>query len=78
MSLSRATRPPRPVGPWKPSYGKTKICVSCRSKARAEKKEGPTWRCRGCGVKCCEHTCAEKVDEMAACGACRAAVKGNT
>lgn len=64
-----------------PPFGRVKICVACRKWARAEHKRVPCWRCRVCGVQCCEHLCSDKGPEAvkteaegaAICGPCKRA-----
>jgi len=70
-------RPARAV----PPFGRVKICVTCRTEARDEHKRVPCWRCRVCGVQCCQHLCSEKGAEpvktdaegAAICGPCKRA-----
>lgn len=58
-----------------PSFGPVKLCVACRRKGRMTHEQSPTWKCRFCKARCCQHLCLDKDPEpggeAATCGPCK-------
>lgn len=54
----------------RPSYGTTRLCVPCRTAARAEQVHPKTWKCRRCKLVSCVHNCTDKDVKDATCWPC--------